>query len=52
MADKTKKKSGKRRTKVKDLPVKEKEVSAKEQRKVKGGDWLMSPAGSLKPPQH
>ena len=44
-----KSKSTKRRTKVKDLPKKEKKVTAAEAKKVKGGDWLISPAGSLKP---
>ena len=41
-------KSGKKRTQVKDLPKKEKELSAEEQKNVKGGQWLTSPAGSAK----
>jgi hypothetical protein len=39
----------KRRTQVKDLPKNETELSKAEQKKVKGGDWLMTPAGSAKP---
>ena len=39
----------KRRTQVNDLPREEKELTKGEQRKVKGGDWLMTPAGNAKP---
>ena len=53
MADKAKGKRTKRRTEVKDLPVKEKEVTAAEAKKVKGGDDWESPiAAKPKPPQH
>jgi hypothetical protein len=45
--------SGKRRTKVKDLPDKEKEVTAAEAKKIKGGDdWESPTVGKPKPPQH
>lgn len=42
-------KANKRRTQVKELPKEEKELSKSEQKKVKGGGWLMSPAGNAKP---
>lgn len=42
-------KTPKRRTQVKDLPKEEKQLSKEEQKKVKGGGWLMSPSGSAKP---
>jgi hypothetical protein len=51
MSKKTENAKDKRRTKVKDLPKKEKVMTAAEAKKVKGGGWLMSPAGHLKPPQ-
>ena len=38
-----------RRTKVKDLPKQKRELSKEEQKKVKGGGWLMTPAGHAKP---
>jgi hypothetical protein len=43
-----------RRTQVKDLPAKEKEVTAAEARKIKGGndDWETPTVGKPKPPQH
>jgi restriction endonuclease S subunit len=46
MSDKPKKET---KVKVKDLPKSEKELTPEERRKVKGGDWLMTPAGSAKP---
>ena len=39
----------KRRTQVKDLPESEKVLSKAEQKKLKGGNWLMTPSGSAKP---
>ena len=42
-------KTGKRRTQMKDLPKNETELSKAEQKKVKGGNWLLTPAGSAKP---
>lgn len=41
-----------RRTQVKELSRGEKQLSKDEQKKVKGGDWLMTPAGSVKPDSH
>ena len=38
-----------KRTQVKELPKAEKELSKDEQKKVKGGDWLMQPAGNARP---
>ncbi|HEV2763530.1 MAG TPA: hypothetical protein VGV38_11180 [Pyrinomonadaceae bacterium] len=38
-----------RRTQVRELPKDEKRLSKDEQKRVKGGSWLMSPAGSVKP---
>ena len=38
----TQKKSPKRRTQVKDLPRKKKELSKEEQKRVKGGGGLMA----------
>lgn len=42
-------KPSKRRTQVTDLPKKEEKLSPDEMKKVKGGDWLMTPAGTAKP---
>ena len=43
----------KRRTQVKNLPVKEKDVTAAEAKKVKGGDdWEAPLAAKPKSPQH
>ena len=47
-----KSKSTKRRTKVKDLPKKEKEVTAAEAKKVKGGDDWETPLAAKPKPQH
>lgn len=44
----TESKSTARRTEVKDMPKPEKELTKEEQKKIKGGDWLMSPAGNAK----
>ena len=41
MAEKKETKTNKRRTQVKDLPKDQKELSADEQKKVKGGGGLM-----------
>ncbi len=41
--------TSKRRTQVKNLPEPVKEISKAEQKKLKGGDWLMTPAGSVRP---
>ena len=38
-----------RRTQVKDLPKSEKELSKNEQKKIKGGGWLMTPSGNARP---
>jgi hypothetical protein len=48
MAQKKEKKES-RRTQVKELPQQEKVLSKEEQKKVKGGNWLLTPAGSAKP---
>jgi len=37
------------RTQIKALPKAEETLSKTEQRKVKGGGWIASPAGSAKP---
>lgn len=39
----------KRRTKVKKLMKPPQKLGQDEMRKLKGGDWLMSPAGNAKP---
>lgn len=39
----------KRKTQVKDLPKQEWELSKDEQKKIKGSNWLMTPAGTAKP---
>lgn len=49
MAKNKEDKTAERRTQVKDLPKKEKELTKGEQKKVKGGDWLMQPSGNVKP---
>ena len=46
-AKESKKRPG--RTQVEDLPKPVKEISKDEQKKIKGGDWLMTPAGSARP---
>jgi hypothetical protein len=38
-----------RRTEIKKLSKPEQRLGKGEMKKVKGGDWLMSPAGSVKP---
>ncbi|HEY0079795.1 MAG TPA: hypothetical protein VGB73_14365 [Pyrinomonadaceae bacterium] len=48
MAEKKENKTNKRRTQVKELPKNEKELTPEEQKKVKGGGWLMTPAGQAK----
>ena len=48
MAEKKENKPNKRRTQVKELPKDARELTSEEQKKVKGGDWLMTPAGSAK----
>jgi hypothetical protein len=40
---------GQRRTKTKNLAQPAPKLGEGEMRKVKGGDWLMSPAGNVKP---
>lgn len=49
MAKKSKTESAKQRVKVKELPQQKKELSGDDQKKIKGGNWLMTPAGSAKP---
>lgn len=39
----------KRRTQVKALPKAEKTLTKAEQKKLKGGDWLMQPSGNARP---
>jgi hypothetical protein len=40
---------GQRRTEIKKLSKPAQKVGKGEMRKVKGGDWLMTPAGNVKP---
>ena len=49
MAKNAKDEKNSRRTQVKDLPKAEKQLSKEEQKKLKGGNWLFTPAGSAKP---
>lgn len=49
MAEKKETKTNKRRTQVKDLPKPEQEITKDEQKKIKGGDWLMQPSGNARP---
>ena len=49
MTEKKGKKEQRRRTQVKELPKEEKELNKEAQRKIKGGEWLMQPAGQAKP---
>ncbi len=38
-----------KRVKVEEMPQPERELTAEEQKKIKGGDWLMQPAGHARP---
>jgi hypothetical protein len=49
MAEKKENKTNKPRTQLKDLPKNEKELTPEERRKVRGGEWIMTPAGQVKP---
>jgi hypothetical protein len=49
MSKKQNEDTDKRRTQVRALPKAEKPLSKAEQKKLKGGDWLMQPAGGVRP---